>query len=128
MAVLKSVALPLKNYQNGVYNLGPANVPDWVTFIGVELTRCTSATPNIWPNESTTFAASVEMSVDGGATWQPAGAVTAIGGIYTDKNGVQAGTTDFSAGVITGTGRIIRGTATIAGGPMRTEISIVLRD
>lgn len=128
MAVLKSVALPLKNYQNGDYALGPANVPDWVTFIGVELTRCTTATPTIWPNQSTQFEAVMELSMDGGATWGPAGRVTAIGGIYVNKLGVEAPVTAFGAGIAPGVGRLIRGTASIAGGPLRTEVSVVLND
>lgn len=128
MAVLKSVALSLKNYQDGNYSLGPANVPDWVTFIGVELTRCTSATPTIWPNQSTQFEAVMELSMDGGATWEAAGRVTAVGGIYVNKLGVEAQVTAFSATVTPGVGRLIRGTASIAGGPLRTEVSVVLSD
>lgn len=128
MAVLKSVALSLNNYSNGNYSLGPAIVPDWVKFIGVELTRCTAATPTIWPNQSTQFAAVMEMSMDGGSTWGPAGRVTAIGGIFTNKLGVEAQVTAFSATVTPGVGRLIRGTASIAGGPLRTEVSVVLSD
>lgn len=128
MAVLKNVALPLSNYANGSYGLGPASVPDWVKSIGVELTRCTSATPTVWPNQSTQFEAVVEVSMDGGASWGPAGRVTAVGGIYTNKNGVQATVTAFSATLTPGAGRLIRGTASIVGGPLRTEVSVVLSD
>lgn len=128
MAVLKNVALPLRNYQNGVYDLGPANVPDWATFIGVELTRCTAATQNIWPNESTKFDCIMELSVDGGATWVVAGGMTAIGGVYVNKNGIESQVSDFSVTVSPGVSRRVRGTVTITGGPLRTEVSIVLRD
>lgn len=128
MAVLKSVALTLKNYQDGSYSLGPATVPDWATSIGVELTRCTTATPTIWPNQSTQFEAVMELSMDGGATWGPAGRVTAVGGIFTNKNGVEAQVTAFGATITPGVGRLIRGAASIAGGPLRTEVSVVLSD
>lgn len=128
MAVLKSVALSLKNYQNGEYALGPADVPDWVKFIGVELIRCTTAAPTVWPNQSTQFEAVIEMSMDGGETWEPAGHVTSVGGIYTNKLGVEAQVTAFNATVTPGVGRKIRGVASVVGGPLRTEVSVILND
>lgn len=128
VAVLKSIALSLKNYQNGDYALGPADVPDWVKFIGVELIRCTTATPTIWPNQSTQFEAVMELSMDGGATWGLAGRVTGVGGIFVNKLGIEAPVTAFGAGIAPGVGRLIRGTASITGGPLRTQVSVVLSD
>src|SRR6478735_8573547 len=131
MAVIQKLAsvqvLPLGNYANGVRNIGPIDVASDVTSVDFSVARCTTATPTIWPNASTTLAVKPEMSTDGGSTWVECGAFTSAGGIVLDKFGNEAtvtiggGSLPPQVGAVT---RQYRVTTTIAGGPLRTSATV----
>jgi hypothetical protein len=127
--VAETTVLPLKNYQNGVYDFGPVDVPDAVTRVEYKIARCTTATPTIWPNATTTLTINMEYSLDGGATWWGVGGGVdgATGGIQMDKYGTSERTYEMGFGTIpSGAGRLIRGRVIIAGGPLRTSVGVVV--
>lgn len=117
--------LPLANYANGVHGpLGPVDIADNVTSVDFSIQRCTTATPTIWPNASTTLDVLPEVSLDGGSTWIEAGRFTSAGGIVHDKTGGETQFTRGGGGLPAGTGRKYRVTATIAGGPLRSTATV----
>lgn len=118
--------LPLNNYANGTRNLGPIDVASDVTTIDFSIQRCTTATPTIWPNITTTLEITPEVSLDGGVTWVEAGKSTSAGGISTFHGAEVAFA--LSGGYIPpevgGVTRKYRVTTVIAGGPLRTSASV----
>jgi hypothetical protein len=116
-----TVAFPLGNYPNGTHTSGNVSVADADTSIEFSVARCTDADATVWPNAGTTLFVSVDQSNDGGASWQNVFQFTGIGGIITDKHGVQVPRAFVSTSLNPGTGRVLRATATIAGGPLRTS-------
>lgn len=104
----------------GTSLLGPFPVQDAVSEIQASLARCTSATPTVWPNTSTTIAITVECSVDNGISFGVVASATAQGGIHTQLNGVQAAATTVKAPLPTGSKRQVRCLYTVANGPLVT--------
>lgn len=117
--------LPLANYPNGTRVLGPIDFADDVTSVDFSIARCTTATPTIWPNVSTTLDVVPEVSVDGGVTWTEAGAFHSYGGIASGKGGVgEAAFTIGGGSLPAGTNRQYRVTVTIGGGPLRSSATV----
>jgi len=127
MAIFRELVLPLANYQNGIRQVPERSLPDSASELYFEFARCTSATPSIWPNETTRLQMDFEGSTDG-ITWFPAGGFSSIGGIITRFNGVEVPLTTIRLPLPKLAGRLIRATIQITGGPLRTEGSIELRD
>lgn len=115
-----TVAFPLANYPNGTQTSSAVAVDDAATMLTFSIQRCTTATPTIWPNSSTTLSINVEQSNDGGSTWQPNCSFTSAGGIVSVK-GVEQSTSYLQTNLFPGTNRKLRATATIAGGPLRSS-------
>lgn len=118
--------LPLANYANGTQVLGPIDVASDVTVIDFSIQRCTTPTPTIWPNASTTLVITPEVSLDGGVTWTEAGKSTNEGGISLFRGNEVAfarsgGSIPPQVG---GTARKYRVTTVIAGGPLRTSATV----
>jgi hypothetical protein len=124
----ETVVLPLANYPNQTRNFGPITIADSVTVVDFKVQRCTTATPTIWPNASTTLSIMQEISLNGGVSWMPLGGnFSAGGGIQAGKGGV--GELAYSQGggyLPVGVNRQVRGTVVIAGGPLRTTASVVI--
>jgi len=116
-----TVAFPLANYPDGTRTSSNVSVSDAATTLSFSVQRCTSSTPTIWPNATTTLAITVDQSNDGGSTWRNVFGFTAIGGIVTDKHGVEIPNSFASTTLNPGTSRLLRATATIAGGPLRSS-------
>lgn len=125
MARLKDTVIPLGDYPTGVHEYGPLTIANDVGKIGIDIARCTSADPTIWPNVATTIAVRSEISYDNGQTWQGAGAFTAQGGIHVRGDGSELQSTYFMVRIQPGHNRRFRGTITIDNGPLRTLGSLV---
>lgn len=128
MAVLRQQVIPLNDYPSGSRQFGPFNVPDSSTTAYFEFARCTTATPDIWPNTATRLQIDLEGSTDGGQTWTPAGGAGAFGGIHTLRNGTESTLSTFVVPLPVATGRKIRINVAITDGPLRTEGFAELRD
>jgi hypothetical protein len=126
MATLRTQSLPLANYPNGVHQLPTYDIPDNATEIEVHIARCTAATPTIWPNASTNIDVRPEVSIDGGP-WVAEGRFTGDGGIYVNKAGLEVPETFNTIGLPAGVNRKLRASVTITGGPLRTQVDIVVK-
>ena len=131
MAVIHKMAsvsvLPLNNYANGTRQLGPIDLASDVTSVLFSIQRCTTATPTVWPNASTTLEIIPEVSLDGGVTWIEAGRTTNVGGIQLSKFGTElafALSGGYLPAEVGGVTRQYRVQTTIAGGPLRTSASV----
>ena len=131
MAVIHKMAsvqvLPLNNYANGTRQLGPIDLASDVTSVLFSIQRCTTATPTVWPNASTTLEIVPEVSLDGGVTWIEAGRTTNVGGIQLSKFGTElafALSGGYLPAEVGGVTRQYRVQTTIAGGPLRTSASV----
>lgn len=117
--------LPLGNYPNGTRNLGPVDIADDVTSVDISIARCTTATPAIWPNESTVLTITPEVSVDGGVTWIEAGKSVSAGGIVVSgRTGQEVAVSRSGGSLPAGTNRRYRVTVQITGGPLRSSATV----
>lgn len=121
------------NLPNGTRNYGPVAVPDDVIGAYVRVARCTSADPTIWDDPACQIVWLIEISYDGGDTWERAGGAPGGGGIIpadpVRHPGYPAGEVDASMSLVRirpGTGRLARGSTTVTGGPAKTGIFLRL--
>lgn len=114
--------LPLADYQSGSHIFGPVSVPDGISALVLRVARCTSATPQIWPDASTTFAVSLDVFRDG--EWRNWVGMTSEGGITLNRQGQEAAFSLIGGALPAGINRKLRGTVTIGGGPLRSTVSI----
>lgn len=119
---MRSIDLPLADYPNGTRATNFRAIPDDATRISVEVARCTTADPTIWPNASTHLDLSIDLSTDGGLTFLRATSGGIAGGIQPGLHGGEAAVTRITmSGIPPGTGRSVRLSGTISGGPLRTQ-------
>lgn len=115
--------IPQASYPNGTTTIPKTALPANSTQISLVLNRCTTATPTIWPNSTTTIAVDLQISYDGGASFVAAGGFTSAGGIVHNLHGVDlmqsVGRWSLQAGATH-----VQGTLVIAGGPMLTSGSV----
>lgn len=128
MILSRTTAIPLADYPNGTQSFTLNNLDNAARVFAVEVRRCTSVDPTIWPNESTTLEISVEASTDNGKTFQPLAATTMIGGIWVLRDGTESAVNRLTVGLPEGTRRRLRITVAVAGGPLRTSGTVELRD
>lgn len=122
----RQVALPLGTYADGTHAFGPFNLQNSIWRLGADIQRCTTAEPTVWPNKSSTVAVTLELSFDGGATWQSGGGFTAEGGIHVKADGTELPYSSFRFPVPAGTQRRVRGTLTISNGPILSSVGVTL--
>lgn len=129
MAILsRDVVIPLADYPTGERTFTLNNLDDSAQSFRMELARCTTATPDIWPNAATEIRFRLLVSVDNGQTWIPSGGAGAGGGIQIRRDGTEAPLTVLSAGLIPGTKRRLRLYIEVINGPLRTSGTLELRD
>lgn len=113
-----TVVMPLKTYQAGTANLGPATIPLGVTYFRLALSRA------FWTDPAVTISAQIWISWDGGDTWQFFGGWTDNGGDHYGDGGVLMTESYLAVAPIPepeNTQRRIKAMVTIAGGPLRTQ-------
>jgi hypothetical protein len=113
------LTIPLNDY-TGTLAIPQFNIADGAIGYTIYLARCTTATPTLWPNVSTTIEVSIEISFDGGTVWGGGGSFTESGGIRSFKGSELANSAGFF-GIQAGTNRKGRGAVVITNGPMRTS-------
>ncbi len=115
------------NLATGTRTIGPVDIADGINTIEFRIARCTTATPTFWPNASTTLTLAIEVSYDGGASWNFESSVNGIhGGIEPGLHGVTERADDFL--ILTGlpqtSGRKLRGQLQIANGPLVSQFTV----
>lgn len=100
------------NLAIGTRNFGPIAVPDDVDVCTLAFDR------SQWTNSAAALSAQLEISVDGGATWQAWVGLTSVGG--TDAT---MPTTSMSRALPAGTGRQIRGKYVVTGNRFRSTVT-----
>ena len=96
----------------GTIQIPASNLANNVTGYSLEIARCTSVDPSIWPDPLSLIELDMEVSLDNGATWA-GGAFTAYGGIDI-REGVEVLTSNISFDVPPGTKRKVRGTVNLS--------------
>ena len=124
MAEIARLNIPLANYPSGSREFGPINVNPALRRLTFTVSRCTTATPTIWPNESTTLDVSIEGLY--GADWRPLG-----GALWSGGNSNERPTTsiivDWSSTPDARPSQL-RASLVISGGPLRTSGALVAED
>ena len=114
-----SVAAPISvdidrkvNLAIGTRTFGPIAVPDDVTVCSLSIDRTQ------WTNPAAALSAQLEISVDGGATWQAWVGLTSVG-----SADATMATTFMSRALPAGTGRQIRGNYVVTGARFRSTVT-----
>jgi len=100
------------NLALGTRNFGPIAVPDDVTVCTLAFDR------SQWTNPAAALSAQLEISVDGGATWQAWVGLTSVGSADATMP-----TTSMSRALPAGTGRQIRGKYVVTGNRFRSTVT-----
>ena len=124
-------ALNVASYPSGQSTLPPTALPDWANSLGIEIMRCTTADPTIWPNASTVITLHAELSRDNGVTWPIVLFEGSVGGGIEvhNKTGLEVESLRFDVPVPPELGvvaRRIRGYMDISNGPCKTTMFISL--
>jgi hypothetical protein len=119
--------LPLDDYEAGSFPFGPVELDSSITQIVLQVARCTSATPDIWPDEAPEISLAHEYSLDGGANWNGYGGATAPGGIFVSgRTHQEAPFTAITGGDIppevNEVPRLYRGVLGITGGTLHSYV------
>lgn len=109
---------------SGSQSFGPVTVTDGLNALVVRLARCTTATPTFWPNAVTSVDAQLELSMDGGATWESAGGLGSVGGINTLRGGGESTETVLRCPLRSGNARRLRATVTVVNGPLVSQLTV----
>lgn len=120
----REVILSERNFPPGTHSIPSRNIPNGENKVTIELTRCTTATPTVWPSSSVKIQFDIEASFDNEAIWIKAGSFTAEGGIKKNLAGQEIPKTTITVVWPPGTGRKMQATAVITGGTLRTAVSI----
>lgn len=113
-----------RSIPNGTFSIPATAIGLQITSLTLALACCTSAAPDVWPNASTTVDAQLEVSYDGGATWQPGGGLSHAGGISV-RRGVEAPLTKVIC-TYSAVPTHFRGSVVVAGGPLVTSGSVTV--
>lgn len=124
------IVVPHGTYQVGTRIFGPVAVPVGLTNATVAFDR------GEWTSQSTTITLNIDLSLDGGVTWNlhpdadpfPVG-MEAEGGVALDKNGVPYTQSSRSAPLPQpgSSQRMVRGFITVAGGPITTTGTLTVQ-
>ncbi len=124
MGVMRVVQVPERTYRVGARGLGPFMLPDGVTRLTARVARCTDATPTVWPDPDSMLSIELEASFDGGKTWVPGGAFSALGGIHVRYDGTQAAESSATWEYPQVPGRMLRGQVVVTGASARTTVTV----
>lgn len=114
--------LPLTTYAAGSHVSPEIDLAGDVQSYRLDLSRCTDATPDVWPDAGQLLAVQVEVLT--GGEWLPWGSFTAYGGKAVQINGTIGPTSYLKANVrATGTGRKLRATL-VTDAAVKTGITI----
>lgn len=118
--------LTTQTYSAGDHTIPATSIPDSVTSLGIAVLRCTSSDTTIWPNSGDTISFDLQVSLDGGSTYQEWASGSDTGGIHTSaKTGVEVPTMNIQGDIPPGTSRFFKGTVTLSAA-IKTGASITV--
>ena len=125
--ITKTRSVPLGTYPSGTRNFGPLSLVNGLNNFDIRIGRCTTADPTIWANEATLVTIDLQFSYDAGATWTPVGtnSWTGSGGIKTIR-GVELPEEILSWGFSPDEPNAMKGTITVANGPIKTYMDVTI--
>ena len=112
---------------SGSREFGPVDVPVGTTAFKISLARCTSATPTLWPNATTTIDARIVVAKDGINFDYPAGGMTASGGIVIGPTGNQVAVSSVGPGTFSPpseAGWKAKAVIAVINGPLVSELTV----
>jgi len=113
---------PLTTYAKGIHVSPEIDLADDVQSYRLDLSRCTDAAPDVWPDSEHKLLVQVEVLT--GGVWLPWGSFTAYGGKAVQINGTIGPTSYLKANVMAdGTGRKRRATL-VTDAAVKTGITI----
>lgn len=115
--------LATQTYPANTYTVPATAIPDGISTLEIDILRCTTADPTIWPNSGDTISYDLEVSV-GGVFQEWASGGPDPGGIHTVK-GNEVATMNIAGSLPPGTGRQFRGTITLSAA-IKTGASITV--
>ena len=114
---------------NSAHVMGTVALPDDATSVTLELERAVASDPTKWADETTAVSVRLEISLDGGQSWQSAGGFTANGGAprlnWRDEEVTVSSARFWLA---PGISRQLRGTITKTNGPQLSTFGTVYYD
>lgn len=116
-------ALPV-SIESGTNEIGPVVIPDGLQRIKLRFKRATTLTPTFWTNPVTKIDARLDVSYDGGQTFQLACAFEMYGGIRAGRNGVELSESFVQCSLQPGTSRLVKASVTVTNGPLASEVSV----
>lgn len=120
----RSTVLPVATYPAGTRVIGPVNIQNGLTNIFVDIQRCTSAAPTIWPSETAKLTTLWEISLDAGNTWGTWIQTEDWGGIsVSPKTGLEVPLLTIGGPLPAGTQRRLRATLTLSES-IRTQVGV----
>lgn len=120
--------IPLTTLAPGTYHYGPAALADSDTYAQLTIDRTVTGGFNSLTS-ATQAAIEVDVSLDGGNTWEQQAAISFLGGIFTQKPSQGGGTlaaNGFTVSLPPGTNRQARATVIISGTSVAVAGSLVI--
>lgn len=125
MPKLRDTVISERDFAARTYAVPTYSLASWATLIKVDIARCTTATPNVWPDRDRSIAFSFDLSLDDGVTWFLLFSGESWGGIDVhSKTGEEIPYTNFVMPLPTAQKRKIRGTVEVKGGSIRTSVIV----
>lgn len=118
-------SFPQTSIPTGTFPVSKSSLPASITSLTLSLARCTTNTPTIWPNATTTVTGDLQVSLDGGVTFQDLGGFSSPGGIFTQKDGTQL-TNTVCTWTLPPNATHLQGTLVVANGPCVTSGSVTV--
>jgi len=122
---MSTLTFPLSDYPTGTTPINPIALTQGLNGCVIHIARCTTATPTIWTTNTQRLTISLDVSYDGGATYQMNQFFgSAVGGIFVDRHGIEAAETVLGFNVQPQVPTHCKGFVQIEGGPLRTSLTL----
>lgn len=119
------VVKPLATYTAGTYPIIPTPIDDALTHFRLDIQRCTSADPTVWPLNTDSIDIELTCSTNG-APFEPLGSGSDTGGIVTNpKTHVEVPSMYIDCELPQGANRIIGGSASLSA-DIKTSVTVTV--
>jgi len=119
------LTFPLANYPTGTTPFGPIALTQGLNGCEIRIARCTTATPTIWPSAAQRITISLDVSYDGGATYQiNQFGFSQVGGIIVSRASGEVPEDVVTFNVSPQVPTHVKGFVQIENGPIRTSLTL----
>lgn len=119
-------SFPQTSIPTGTFNIPVTSLPALQSSVTLSLARCTTPTPTIWPNATTTILVTLFASYDGGVTWDTGARSDAHGGIELLPRSTAENPTVTMRFTWPNPPTHLKGSIAVAGGPLLTSGSVTV--